>query len=113
MREVAIISAGMTRFGELWESSLRDLFAEAALEALRAVVHHTGVLLGELLAELVGQGVEQFFVEGDPFAGEQRRDVHIGGRDVRLDVIDRARQRDARITAQRVQPRSRFLTDNG
>ena len=36
MREVAIIAAGMTRFGELWESSLRDLFAEAALEALKA-----------------------------------------------------------------------------
>ncbi|MBI5709495.1 MAG: thiolase domain-containing protein [Candidatus Eisenbacteria bacterium] len=36
MREVAIVSAGMTRFGELWESSLRDLFAEAALEALAA-----------------------------------------------------------------------------
>jgi len=36
MREVAIVAAGMTRFGELWESSLRDLFAEAALEALRA-----------------------------------------------------------------------------
>jgi acetyl-CoA C-acetyltransferase len=36
MREVAIVAAGMTRFGELWESSLRDLFADAALEALRA-----------------------------------------------------------------------------
>ncbi len=36
MREVAIVAAGMTRFGELWESSLRDMFAEAALEALRA-----------------------------------------------------------------------------
>ena len=36
MREVAIVAAGMTRFGELWESSLRDLFAEAALEALGA-----------------------------------------------------------------------------
>jgi acetyl-CoA C-acetyltransferase len=34
MREVAIIGAGMTRFGELWEHSLRDLFAEAALAAL-------------------------------------------------------------------------------
>jgi acetyl-CoA C-acetyltransferase len=34
MREVAIIGTGMTRFGELWESSLRDLFAEAALAAL-------------------------------------------------------------------------------
>jgi acetyl-CoA C-acetyltransferase len=34
MREVAIVSAGMGRFGELWETSLRDLFAEAALQAL-------------------------------------------------------------------------------
>ncbi len=36
MREVAIVAAGMTRFGELWQSSLRDLFVEAALEALDA-----------------------------------------------------------------------------
>jgi acetyl-CoA C-acetyltransferase len=34
MREVAIVGTGMTRFGELWESSLRDMFAEAALAAL-------------------------------------------------------------------------------
>jgi len=34
MREVAIVGAGMTRFGELWESSLRQIFAEAAIEAL-------------------------------------------------------------------------------
>ena len=34
MREVAIVGTGMTRFGELWQSSLRDLFSEAALEAL-------------------------------------------------------------------------------
>lgn len=34
MREVAIVAAGMTRFGELWGSSLRDLFVEAATQAL-------------------------------------------------------------------------------
>ena len=34
MREVAIVAAGMTRFGELWTSSLADLFVEAANEAL-------------------------------------------------------------------------------
>jgi acetyl-CoA C-acetyltransferase len=34
MRDVAIVSAGMTRFGELWELSLRDMFVEAALAAL-------------------------------------------------------------------------------
>jgi len=36
MREVAIVGAGMTRFGELWESSLRDLFVEAASAALQS-----------------------------------------------------------------------------
>ncbi len=36
MREVAIVGAGMTRFGEMWQSSLRDLFAEAAFEALNS-----------------------------------------------------------------------------
>jgi len=36
MREVAIVATGMTRFGELWEWSLRDLFVEAATEALRS-----------------------------------------------------------------------------
>ncbi len=37
MRDVAIISAGMTPFGELWQSSLRDLFVDAAREALESV----------------------------------------------------------------------------
>ena len=36
MREVAIVGSGMTRFGELWESSLRDLFVEAATGALKS-----------------------------------------------------------------------------
>jgi acetyl-CoA C-acetyltransferase len=35
MRDVAIVGAGMTPFGELWQASLRDLFVEAALGALR------------------------------------------------------------------------------
>ena len=34
MRDVAIVGVGITPFGELWERSLRDLFVEAALEAL-------------------------------------------------------------------------------
>lgn len=34
MRDVAMIGAGMTAFGELWDSSLRQLFVEAALGAL-------------------------------------------------------------------------------
>jgi acetyl-CoA C-acetyltransferase len=34
MREVAIIGIGQTKFGELWDRSLRDLWAEAALSAI-------------------------------------------------------------------------------
>ncbi len=34
MRDVAIIGIGMTRFGELWEKSLRDLMVEAGLAAI-------------------------------------------------------------------------------
>ena len=34
MREVAIIGIGMTRFGELWDQGIRDMFAEAALKAM-------------------------------------------------------------------------------
>ena len=34
MRDVAIIGVGMTKFGELWNQSLRDMFAEAALKAM-------------------------------------------------------------------------------
>ena len=37
MRAVAVVSAGMTAFGELWQSSLRDLFGDAAAAALRGV----------------------------------------------------------------------------
>jgi acetyl-CoA C-acetyltransferase len=58
MREVAIVAAGMTRFGELWESSLRDLFAEAALECLGAarVDHVDSIVVGCMAAgQFVGQ----------------------------------------------------------
>ncbi len=58
MREVAMVAAGMTRFGELWESSLRDLFAEAAVEALRAVKadHVDAMYVGCMSAgQFVGQ----------------------------------------------------------
>jgi acetyl-CoA C-acetyltransferase len=34
MREVAIIGAGTTLFGELWERSFRDLAVEAGLRAI-------------------------------------------------------------------------------
>ncbi len=35
MRDVAVVGIGMTRFGERWDKQLRDLFVEAANEALK------------------------------------------------------------------------------
>ena len=50
MREVAIIGVGMTRFGELWEQSLRDLFTEAALLAIKdaGVDHVDSMYIGAM-----------------------------------------------------------------
>ena len=58
MREVAIVAAGMTRFGELWRSSLRDLFVEAANEALKSarVDRVDSIFVGNMAAgQFVGQ----------------------------------------------------------
>ncbi|HEX7320102.1 MAG TPA: thiolase domain-containing protein [bacterium] len=35
MREVVVIGIGMTKFGELWTKSLRDIYVEAALKAIK------------------------------------------------------------------------------
>lgn len=50
MREVAIVAAGMTPFGELWEMSLRQLFAEAALETINkaGVDHLDSIYIGNM-----------------------------------------------------------------
>lgn len=50
MREVAIVAAGMTRFGELWGTSLRDLFVDAATGALEQarVDHVDAVMVGNM-----------------------------------------------------------------
>ncbi|KPJ94017.1 MAG: acetyl-CoA acetyltransferase [Gemmatimonas sp. SG8_17] len=58
MREVAIVAAGMTRFGELWQASLRDLFVQAAQEALRSVgpSRVDGIFVGNMSGgQFVGQ----------------------------------------------------------
>jgi acetyl-CoA C-acetyltransferase len=58
MREVAIVGAGMTRFGELWQSSLRDLFVDAAKEALEhaRADHIDAVYVGNMAGgQFVGQ----------------------------------------------------------
>lgn len=70
MRDVAVIGIGIQRFGELWERSLRDLWVEAALNAIRdAGVDHIDSMyvgcmsgglfvgqehLGSLLADYLG-----------------------------------------------------------
>jgi len=72
MRDVAIIGVGMNKWGELWESSLRDIFTEAALLAIEdAGVDHidsmyigcmsSGLFVGQehlssLLADYLGMG---------------------------------------------------------
>ncbi|MFO7895275.1 MAG: thiolase domain-containing protein [Longimicrobiales bacterium] len=58
MREVAIVGAGMTPFGELWESSLRQMFADAAMEALAAAGadHLDAIYVGNMSGgQFVGQ----------------------------------------------------------
>ncbi|MFA6317071.1 MAG: beta-ketoacyl synthase N-terminal-like domain-containing protein, partial [Elusimicrobiota bacterium] len=56
MREVAVIGVGMSRWGELWSQSLRDLSTEAALKALaetkaaRVDSIHVGCMSGGLFA---------------------------------------------------------------
>ncbi len=71
MREVAIIGVGMTKWGELWEKSLRTIFVETSLLAMDdAGVDHVDSMyigsmssglfvgqehLGSLLADYLGQ----------------------------------------------------------
>ncbi len=58
MREVAVIGCGMTKFGELWALSLRDVFVEAALKAIddAAVDHIDSMYVGSMTPGLfVGQ----------------------------------------------------------
>jgi acetyl-CoA C-acetyltransferase len=72
MRDVAVIGVGMNRWGELWEKSYRQIWTEAALEAIAdAGVDHVDALyvgcmsgglfvgqehLGALLADQLGMG---------------------------------------------------------
>lgn len=58
MRDVAIVGIGMTHFGELWETSLRDLFVQAATDALHSARadHLDAVFIGNMSAgQFVGQ----------------------------------------------------------
>lgn len=58
MRDVAIVAAGMTRFGELWDLSLRDILVEATSEALDAAKADSldSIIVGNMSAgQFVGQ----------------------------------------------------------
>jgi acetyl-CoA C-acetyltransferase len=58
MQDVAIIGIGMTKFGELWHQSLRDLFVEAGLNAIKdaGVDHIDSLYVGAMSPGLfVGQ----------------------------------------------------------
>ena len=108
MRDVAIVAAGMTRFGELWGASLRDLFVEAAREALtNAGAEHLDAIyvgnmsagqfvgqehLGPLLADHLGMaGVQAIRVESACASGglalrQAWMDVASGLHDIVLDL---------------------------
>lgn len=58
MKEVAVIGIGMTKWGELWEKSLRTIFVESALEAIKdaGVDHIDSMVVGCMSSGLfVGQ----------------------------------------------------------
>ncbi|MFN3306109.1 MAG: thiolase domain-containing protein [Candidatus Kapaibacteriota bacterium] len=103
MREVAIIGVGMTKFGELWEQNIRDMFAEAALKAIEnAKVEKIDALyvgsmssglyayqehLGSLMADYIGQiGVPAARIESACSSGGQA--VRIGYMDVASGMHD-------------------------
>jgi acetyl-CoA C-acetyltransferase len=50
MREVAVIGIGMTKWGELWEKSLRDIYVETALKAIddSGVDHIDSIYIGSM-----------------------------------------------------------------
>ena len=58
MRDVYIVGVGMTKFGEIWDKSLRDLFVEASLKAIEnaGVDHIESMYIGAMSPGLfVGQ----------------------------------------------------------
>ncbi|MEM2197146.1 MAG: thiolase domain-containing protein [Sulfolobales archaeon] len=57
--DVAVIGVGMTKFGEHWDKQLRDLFVEAALEALE----DANVSLKDIKAMFIGNMGSGMWVE--------------------------------------------------
>ena len=58
MREEAVIGTGITKFGELWDKSIKDVFVEAALKAIddASIDHIDSIYVGAMSGGLfVGQ----------------------------------------------------------
>ena len=64
MRDVAIIGVSQTKFGELWDSSFRDLIAEAGLKA----IVDAGIGGDDIEAMFVGNMSSGLFVEQEHIA---------------------------------------------
>lgn len=64
MRDVAIVGIGITKFGELWDTSFRDLFVDAGVRALED-------------AEMDGSEIDAMYV-GNMSAGQFIRQEHVG-----------------------------------
>lgn len=64
MRDVAIIGVGITKFGELWNSSFRDLFVDAGGNAIKD-------------AGIAGGDIESMYV-GNMSAGQFIQQEHLG-----------------------------------
>jgi len=57
MRDVIVLGVGMTKFGELWNRSLRDIYVEAALSAIEnaGVDHIDSMYVGAMSSGLFVQ----------------------------------------------------------
>lgn len=64
MRDVAIIGVSQTKFGELWDTSFRDMITEAGLKAIA----HAGIEGADLEAMFVGNMSAGLFVEQEHIA---------------------------------------------
>ena len=62
MRDVAVLGVGITKWGEIWKQSLRDVYVETALLALQ----DAGASLEPLFREMESELRQQVLAEGVP-----------------------------------------------
>ncbi|HIE14112.1 TPA: thiolase domain-containing protein [Candidatus Bathyarchaeota archaeon] len=68
MRKVSIIGVGMTKFGELWDKSLRELLVESGLEALKDASQKETLRGKDIQAAYVGNMSAGLFNEQEHLA---------------------------------------------